>query len=65
LKQISPISHEIILIAGDEIEEAGRDLDTAEGRREVGEVLADWFVVMLTVATYKTLLTLQTPARTS
>ena len=33
------ISHEIILIAGDQIEEAGRDLDTPERRREMGEVL--------------------------
>lgn len=33
------ISHEIILIAGDQIEEAGGDLDTPEGRREMGEVL--------------------------
>ena len=55
-----PVTHEIILIAGDQVEEAGRDLQTPERGREVGEVFTDRFVVVLTVATYEALLTLQT-----
>ena len=54
------VAHQIILIAGDQVEEAGRDLQTTEGGREVGEVLTDRFVVVLTVAPDESLLTLQT-----
>ena len=28
-----PVTHQIILVAGDQVEEAGRDLETAEGGR--------------------------------
>ena len=55
-----PIAHEIVLIAGDQVEQAGADLNTAEGWRQVCEVLADWLVVVLAVASDESLLALQT-----